>query len=167
MWGTGPGAVASRGAVVRGLRARAFTADGGIFLGSGLCSRGCCCILSTDLFSAKCRSCPGNRRRCFPPAIPPRKCLQIPSPLSLCVSARSCWHYLFILLHSVTVSTGGGDSPLLIRAGPRLLLVGHFFRGGDGVGLALLKLGAAALGAAAHEASTEKAAGCPACGGRH
>lgn len=70
------------------------------------------------------------------------------------------------MLHSVTVSTGGGDSPLLIRAGPWLLLVGHFFRGGGGVGLALLKLGAAPLGAAAHEASTEKAAGCPACGER-
>lgn len=109
---------------------------------------------------------PRKQKAMLPPRHPPRKCLQIPSPLSLCVSARSCWHDLFILLHSVTVSTGGGDSPLLIRAGPRLLLVGHFFRGGDGVGLALLKLGAAALGAAAHEASTGKAAGCPACGGR-
>lgn len=103
---------------------------------------------------------PRKQKATLPPRHPPRKCLQIPSPLSLCVSARSCWHDLFILLHSVTVSTGGGDSPLLIRAGPRLLLVGHFFRGGGGVGLALLK-----LGAAAHEASTEKAAGCPACGG--
>lgn len=45
-------------------------------------------------------------------------------------------------------------------------LVWWGFGGGCGVGLALLKLGAAALGAAAHEASTEKAAGCPACGER-
>lgn len=59
------------------------------------------------------------------PCHPPRKCLQIPSPLSLWVSARGCWHYLFILLHSIMVSTGGGDSPLLIPAGPWLLLVGQ------------------------------------------
>lgn len=57
------------------------------------------------------------------------------------------------------VSTGEGDSPLLIRAGPWLLLVGHFCRGGAAVGLALLK-----LGAAAHQSSTAKTAGCPAWG---
>lgn len=56
------------------------------------------------------------------------------------------------------VSTGGGDSPLLIRAGPWLLLMWHFSRGGAGVGLALLK-----LGAAARQSSTAEAAGCPAC----
>lgn len=74
------------------------------------------------------------------PPSPLRMCLQIPSPLSPCVSARGCRHYLFVLQNSVMVSTGGGDSPLLIPAGPWLLLVGPFSRGHGGVGLALLNL---------------------------
>lgn len=73
-----------------------------------------------------------------PPPPPPGCVCKALSPLSVCFcQTGACWHYLLILLHSVAVSTGGGDSPPLIRAGPSLLLVGHFFKGEGGVGLAL------------------------------
>lgn len=73
-----------------------------------------------------------------PPCHPTRMCLQIPiSSFSMLLPDRSLWHYVLILPHSVMVSTGGGDSPLLIHAGPSLLVVGLFFRGKCGVGFAL------------------------------
>ena len=55
------------------------------------------------------------------------------------------------------VLTGGGDSPLSIHAGPSLLLVGHFFRGEGGVGLAL---SSRELEAAVCQVSTQNPAGC-------
>lgn len=93
------------------------------------------------------------------PAIPPEVFANPFSSFSVCSCQRllalfihvtaQChgFNYLFISLLSVMVSTGGGDSPLLICAGPCLLLVGHFSRGSNGAGLALLELGPAALGA--------------------
>lgn len=87
---------------------------------------------------------PRKQKALLPPPSPPEV---FANPISclLCAPARGCWHYLFLSLHSVMVSTGGGDSPLLIRAGPCLLLVGHLSRGGGGVGLALLELRALLL----------------------
>lgn len=75
----------------------------------------------------------------LPPATPAPGCVcKSQSPLSACFfQAEACSHSLLILLHSVTVSTGGGDSPLLIHASLSLLLVGHFLRGEGAAGSAL------------------------------
>lgn len=80
-----------------------------------------------------------KQKAALPPAtLAPGYVCKSQSPLSACFfQAEACWHSLLILLHSVTVQTGGGDSPLLIHASPQLLLVGHFLRGEGAAGLAL------------------------------
>lgn len=106
--------------------------------GSGLCSWGCFCVLSTDWFHVKMQKLPRKQKAMLPlPAVPPGCVCKSPSPLSVLLLPDRSLLALLILQHSVMVSTGGGDSPLLIHAGLSLLVVGLFFRRESSVGLAL------------------------------
>lgn len=121
----------------RGLPARAFTGGWGNF---GVWSRLLRLLLHFIYGSVQCkmRKLSRKQKATLPLRRPPGCVRKALPPLSVCFcQTGACWHYLLMLLHSVTVSTGGGDSPLLIRAGPSLLSVGHFFKAEGGVGLAL------------------------------
>lgn len=70
--------------------------QGELFLGSALCSRECFCILFIGWYSAKCRSCPGNRRQRFPHCHTPPGCV-CKSPAAISVHfchAETSWQYL-------------------------------------------------------------------------